>query len=349
VIACLAEGWLTMGPRTQSLEGALAEELGAPSVACVSSGSAALHLACRAIGLGDGDEVVMPALSSVAPAAAVRWTGATPVFADVASPQAPNMDVAGVEAALTDRTKAVVGVHLWGYQADAAALRELCDARGLVLIEDAADAVGAGGTTGHLGCLSFGPGKQLELGEGGAVITADADMEATVRSLRSHAMTSVTWDRHRGYAQSYDVVDVGYNFRIDEPRAALGIARLPRLRAQLERRRAVAAGYRERLGAIDTVELMWDAAAAQAGSNLVFPVLAADREARDRARAALEAAGIETRRYPAVHTLTAYGDGAGGPLPAAEEAADRHYCLPVSAALEDADLDAIAAEVTSVG
>lgn len=336
VIACLEEGWLTMGPRTQALEGALAEELGAPAVVCVSSGFAALHLACRAIGLGDGDEVVMPALAAAAPAAAVRWTGATPVFCDVASVQAPNAGVAEVEAALTDRTKAVVAVHLWGWPTDAAALRELCDARGLVLVEDAADAIGAGGTAGHLGCLSLGPGKQLAVGEGGAVITADADLEATVRSLRSHAMTSVTWDRHRGYAQTYDVVDVGYNFRMDEPRAALGLARLPRLGAEIERRREVAAGYRERLAGVDGVQPLWadDAVA----SPLVFGVLAADREARDRARTALEGAGIETSAYPAAAAL-----------PVAQEVADRHYCLPVAPTLTDADLDAIVADVARGG
>ena len=358
VVACLDEGWLTMGPRTQALEGALADQLGAPSVACVSSGTAALHLAFRAVALEPGDEVIVPSFAFVAAAAAVRATGGTPVFCDVASVQAPNADVAAVEARITDRTRAVVAVHQCGYPADVAALRDLCDQRGLILVEDAAQAIaatvtadGAGaGTVGHLGCLSFSPDKQLVVGEGGAVITADADMEAKVRSLRSHAMTSVTWDRHRGYAQSYDVVDVGYNFRMDEPRAALGLARLPRLAADVEGRRAVAAGYRERLAGVDGVELLWDDEAVRAASHAAFPVLAADREARDRACERLAEAGVQTKRYPAVHRFDAYREFVGDQaLPVTDEVADRLYCLPMAASLEDADLDTITEEVARVG
>ena len=354
VVACLDEGWLTMGPRTQKLEGALAEELGAPAVACVSSGTAALHLACRATGMGPGDEVIVPAISHVAPAAAVRYCWAEPVFCDVDDPARPTAGVAAVEARITERTKAVVAVHLCGYPADVAALRELCDARGLILIEDASQAVaadtgaGAAGTVGHLGCLSFSSAAQLSVGEGGAVITADADMEATVRSLRSHAMTSVTWDRHRGYAKSYDVVDVGYNFRMDEPRAAMGLSRLPRLRAEIDRRRALAEGYRTRLAGVNGVELPWDDHAVRAASHFTFPVLAADRATRDATRERLEAAGVQTAWYPALHRLEGYGDGAAA-LPVSQEVADRLYCLPLSPSVDDGALDAIAREVAADG
>lgn len=356
VLACLDEGWLTMGPRTQAFEAALCQELGAASVACVSSGTAALHLACRAAGLGPGDEAIVPSMTFVATAAAVRYCGAEAVFCDVASPQSPNLDVAAVEAKISDRTKAVMAVHFCGYPADVVALRELCDARGLILIEDAAQAIhadtgaGSAGTVGHLGCLSFFSKKQLCVGEGGAVITSDPDMEATVRSLRSHAMTSVTWDRHRGYAQSYDVVDTGYNFRIDEPRAALGLSRLSRLAGEIDRRRGVAAGYRERLAGVDGVELMWDDAAVQAGSHFAFPILAADRETRDRHRDQLKDAGIQTTWYPAVHRFSDYREREGWePLAASEEVAERHYCLPMSPTLADDDLDAIAEEVAKLG
>lgn len=356
VLACLDEGWLTMGPRTQAFEAALCQELGAASVACVSSGTAALHLACRAAGLGPGDEAIVPSMTFVATAAAVRYCGAEAVFCDVASPQSPNLDVAAVEAKISDRTKAVMAVHFCGYPADVVALRELCDARGLILIEDAAQAIhadtgaGSAGTVGHLGCLSFFSKKQLCVGEGGAVITPDPDMEATVRSLRSHAMTSVTWDRHRGYAQSYDVVDTGYNFRIDEPRAALGLSRLSRLAGEIDRRRGVAAGYRERLAGVDGVELMWDDAAVQAGSHFAFPILAADRETRDRHRDQLKDAGIQTTWYPAVHRFSDYREREGWePLAASEEVAERHYCLPMSPTLADDDLDAIAEEVAKLG
>ena len=266
--------------------------------------------------------------------------------------------MATVEAKITDRTKAVMAVHFCGYPADVVALRELCDARGLILIEDAAQAINAvagpdgatAGTIGHLGCLSFFSKKQLCVGEGGAVITADPDMEAKVRSLRSHAMTSVTWDRHRGYAQSYDVVDVGYNFRMDEPRAALGLSRLPRLAGEIERRRAVAAGYRERLAGVDGVELMWDDDAVQAASHFAFPSWPPTARPATAHRDQLKDAGIQTTWYPAVHRFTEYRERDGWqPLPASEEVAERHYCLPMSPTLEDADLDAITEEVARCG
>lgn len=356
VLRCLEEGWLTMGPRTQAFEAALCAELGAAAVACVASGTAALHLACRAAGLGPGDEAIVPSMTFVATAGAVRYCGAQPVFCDVASARAPNLDVAAVEAKITDRTKVVMAVHFCGYPADVGALRTLCDARGLILIEDAAQAIcadvgpGSAGTVGHLGCLSFFSKKQLCVGEGGAVITSDPDMEATVRSLRSHAMTSVTWDRHRGYAKSYDVVDVGYNFRMDEPRAALGLSRLPRLAGEIDRRRGVAAGYRERLAGVDGIELMWDDGAVAAGSHFAFPVLAADRESRDRHRDQLKEAGIQTTWYPAVHRFSDYREREGWQqLPRSEEAAERHYCLPMSPTLSHDDLDVIAGEVARLG
>src|SRR6478752_3183617 len=143
VAECLRSGWLTMGPRTQAFEAAVAEWTGAEHAVTVSSGTAALHLACRALGLGPGDEVVVPALTFVATANAVRYVGAEPVLCDVASPQRPNLDAATVERCLGPCTRAVIAVHLCGYAADLGPLRELCEARGLALIEDAAQAIGA--------------------------------------------------------------------------------------------------------------------------------------------------------------------------------------------------------------
>jgi len=347
VLDCLESGWLTMGPRTQSFEAALAEELDVAHVVCVSSGTAALHLACLAAGLGPGDEAIVPSATFVATAAAVRYCGAEPVFCDVTTPGTPLMDPADVERRITDRTKAVMPVHFCGYGADVDALGALCSDRGLTLIEDAAQAirarVGSGGamagTAGHMGCLSFFSKKQLCVGEGGAVVSSDERLAAKVRSLRSHAMSSVTWDRHRGYSRSYDVDDVGFNFRIDEPRAALGLSRLPRLAGEIERRRAAVRGYRERLVGTPGIELVFDDDAVEAGSHFAFPVLASDRPARDRARDALAEGGIQSTWYPAVHLFSGYR--AGVSLPATEELADRHLCLPLTTSLEEGDLDAI--------
>ena len=353
VAECLEGGWLTMGPRTQRFEAALADWTGVPNAVAVSSATAALHLACRALDLGPGDEVIVPALTFVATASAPRYTGAQPVLCDVESPERPNLTAAAVERCLTPRTRAVMAVHFCGYPADLGPLRELCDAHGIALVEDAAQAIGAeaepgrqAGTVGRLGCLSFFSKKQLCVGEGGAVLTADEELATTVRSLRSHAMTSGTWDRHTGHEASYDVVDVGYNYRLDEPRAALGLARLPRLRDDIERRRSAVRRYREALADTPGLTLMWTDVDVDRSSHFAFPVLFESGEERLRVRDALHAQWIQTTRYPALHTFTELAPlAAPGSLPAAEAAADRHLALPLSSTQSDASVDAVASAV----
>lgn len=353
VVECLESGWLTMGPRTQAFEGALEESTGAPHAVAVSSGTAALHLACLAAGLGAGDEVILPAFTFVASANAVRYTGATPVFCDVLSPFHPQIDPGAVEQQIGPNTKAVMAVHFWGYPAPVGALRELCDRHGFLLIEDAAQAIGArvdgeraAGTVGQLGCLSFFSKKQLCVGEGGAVLTDREEFAARVRSLRSHGMTTVTWDRHRGHAESYDIVELGFNYRIDEPRAALGLSRLPRLAGGIESRRTVARGYRERLAGLDGLELPFDDEAVGRSAHFAFPVLLEGREERDAFRAELQERGVQSTWYPAIHRFTEYRRLlADVSLPATEEVADRHCALPMADTFGPSELDIVAEAV----
>jgi dTDP-4-amino-4,6-dideoxygalactose transaminase len=357
VLDCLRSGWLTMGPRTKAFEEALASYVGIPHAATVSSGTAALHLACQAAGLGPGDEVIAPAFTFVASASAARYVGAEPVLCDVRSPQDFNIDPEDVARRITSRTRAVVAVHFCGYPADVLALRELCDQHGLVLIEDCAQAIGARvddsgrqvGTVGELGCFSFFSKKQLCVGEGGMVTTADDALDASVRLFRSHAMTSSTWDRHRGHDPAYDVVDIGFNFRMDEPRAALGLSRLARLDEGIVKRRALVRAYRERLADIAGIELAFDEVAVERGSHFAFPVLVKDRQTRDRFRDELKANGIQTTWYPALHSFTEYQRYAPpGGLPNATEVADRHCALPLSTVMDEADVDTVVEVVRSV-
>lgn len=350
VLDCLESGWLTMGPRTQAFERALAEFVGTPNAVTVSSGSAALHLACMAAGVGAGDEVIVPAFTFVASASAPRYTGAEPVLCDVRGPLDFNLDVADVERRITPRTKAVIAVHFCGYPADVLALRELCDAHNLTLIEDCAQAIGADvdghgrrtGTIGELGAFSFFSKKQLCVGEGGMVASAKDELAERVRLLRSHALTSSTWDRHRGHDPAYDVVDVGYNYRLDEPRAALGLSRIARLEDSIDARRAIVRSYRERLRGVPGLELPFDDTAVERSSHFAFPVLVADRETRDRFRDELKAGGIQTTWYPALHTFSEYrryapADG----LPQALATAERHCALPLSPTMDEAAVDAV--------
>ncbi len=352
VLDCLRSGWLTLGPRTADFEQAFAAYVGARHAVAVSSGTAALHLAVIAAGLGPGDEMIVPGLTFVASASAARFVGAEPVLCDIVGPHDLNMDPADVERRITPRTRAVMAVHFCGYPADVIALRELCDARGLVLIEDCAQAIGATvdgieervGTVGAMGCFSLFSKKQLCVGEGGVLTTDDDELAARVRSLRSHAMTSVTWDRHRGHAESYDVVDIGFNYRIDEPRAALAHSRLTRLEADLARRRASVRVYRARLTGLVGIEVPWADRLVERSTHFAFPVLLVDRSARDAFRTALSEQGVQTTWYPAVHRFSDYArrDPALA-LPRVEDAAERHCALPLSSSFTDEEIDVVIA------
>lgn len=231
VLACYRKGWLTLGPRTRELEEALGRRFGCHALA-VSGATAALHLAFRAIGIRAGDEVLLG--GSVGPVArqVTALCGATPVAPAEVRPTAPEL-----ERAVTARTTAVIVEHHGGSRTDQGPLRRLCDRHGLALIEDltevlGVDASGAGEPTrilGDLAYLSFASPSPLGLGTGGAVLTTSDDHATVMASLRSHAMTSGTWERHHGREETYDIVDLGYNYRFDEPRAVLALARLERL------------------------------------------------------------------------------------------------------------------------
>jgi dTDP-4-amino-4,6-dideoxygalactose transaminase len=333
VAECLRSGWLTMGPRTKAFEEAVAQHTGSPHAVAVSSGTAALHLACAALELQPGDEVIVPAFTFLATANAPRYRGATPVLCDVVSAHAPNLDPHDVERRITDRTRAVIAVHMCGYRADMEALRALCAAHGLALIEDSAQGFGIP-PTGDLTCLSFFSKKQLAVGEGGMVLTRDEELAARVRLLGSHAMTSGTWDRHRGHEDSYDVVDIGFNFRLDEPRAALGLSRLKRVTPEIERRRQAVRAYRERLGDL----AMWDDI--ESATHFAFTVLFDSPETRVAVRQALADERIQTTRYPALHQLTEFASY-GRDLPNAEQAALRHLALPLSAHTTEAQVERV--------
>jgi dTDP-4-amino-4,6-dideoxygalactose transaminase len=354
VLECLESGWLTMGPRTQAFEEALAQYVGLPHAVTVSSGTAALHLSLLAAGIGSGDEVIVPGVTFIASAAAARYVGAEPVLCDVRSASDFNIDPEDAARRITPRTRAIVAVHFCGYPADVLALRELCDEHGLVLIEDCAQAIGAHvddhgrqvGSVGELGAFSFFSKKQLCVGEGGMVATADEQLAERVRQLRSHALTSSTWDRHRGHDPAYDVVDIGFNFRLDEGRSALGLSRLGRLQDMVDARRALVRSYREQLADVAGIQLAFDEQAVERASHFAFPVLLADRTQRDRFREGLKARGIQTTWYPALHTFSEYrryapADG----LPRATETAERHCALPLAPTMDDAAVRTVVSAV----
>lgn len=350
VLECLRSGWLTMGPRTQALEEALAAYLGARHAATVASGTAALHLALLAAGVEPDDEVIVPALASVAIGAAARQTRARLVLCDVRGPHDPNIDVDDARKRVGAQTKAVIAPHLCGYAANVSGLRELCDERRLALIEDCSQALGGTvdeggprlGAVGDLAAFCFSSKQQLYVGEGGMVASADERLDRRVRLLRSHALTSGTWDRHRGHDPAYDVVDIGFNYRLDEPRAAFGLNRLSRVDGEVSARREAAAAYRGRLSELPGLEIPWDDRAAASSSNFGFVVLLPDARDAERIRGELTARGVQVGRLRALHRLGEYADCAPADgLPRAAGVAERGLILPLAASMDENAVDAV--------
>jgi dTDP-4-amino-4,6-dideoxygalactose transaminase len=350
-IAVVAEtyrsGWLSMGPRTVDLEHEFARYTGAAHAVAVTNGTAALHLICLAAGLGPGDEVIAPSLTFVASVNAVRYTGASVAFADIESLERPWLSAESVRDAVTPRTRAIMAVHYGGHPGQIERLAELAAERGIVLLEDAAHAAGSRlhgrhlGTFGAASAFSFFSNKNLAVGEGGMVLTEDAELAAQMRTLRSHGMTSLSWDRHRGHATDYDVVALGFNYRIDEPRSALALARLARLDDENARRARLAARYRQEIARVPGITPALDPVDGLESANHLFTAVLAEGVDRDELRAFLAARGIQTSlHYPPAHRFAVHAQGAPE-LPLTDEYAERAVTLPLFADMTDAQQDLV--------
>ena len=346
----LRSGWLTMGPRTKAFEEAFAAQLGVRHGIATSSCTSALHLAYLAAGIGPGDEVIVPAITFVASAAAVRYCGGTPVLADIRGQHDLGIDPDDAEARITPRTKAICAVHYAGYAADVDRLRDICDRHGIALIEDAAHSPSATppgsdrklGTHGLAGCFSFFSNKVFSCGEGGLLATDDDRVAEIARSLRSHAMTSGTWDRHRGHSAGYDVTGLGYNYRLDEPRAALLSARLPGLEDDIAQRRRLVHRYRERLAETPGLTLPYENRDVDFSSCYVMPVMLDDAELREPLRALMLDRKVQTSvLYPAIHEFSAYADSGADGLARSELAARTELTLPLFPGLTEAEQDRV--------
>jgi len=347
VTAVLKSGWLTMGEVTGEFEKEFAAYTGAKHALAVSNATVALHIACLALNIGPGDEVIVPSLTFVATANAVRYTGATPVFADITSENDLTISLASLEGALTPRTKAVMVMHYAGYACDLPRILAWADAHGLPVIEDAAHAAGSFldgrhlGTFGKAGCFSFFSNKNLSTGEGGMIVTEDDALAEQFHLLRSHGMTSLTWDRHQGHAWSYDVVATGYNYRIDEIRSALGREQLRKLRANNARRRELTALYRDLLAELCPALSVPFADHPGISAGHIMPALLPRSADRLRFMEGMKARGIQTSiHYPPVHSFTSFKSSAIGAdrLPVTDEVAAREVTLPLYPTLTDAQL-----------
>jgi dTDP-4-amino-4,6-dideoxygalactose transaminase len=333
----VATGWWSMGATVEEFERRFAEATGTAHAMAVANGTAALHLALLAAGCGPGDEVIVPSLTFVAAANTVVFCGATPVFCDIRGPHDLNLDPDDVEAAVTPATKAIMAMHYGGFPCDMDAIRAIAERHGLAVIEDAAHAPGAAqggrpcGSLGDIGCFSFFANKNLATGEGGMVVTDDDDLAASVRLLRSHGMTSLTWDRHRGHAHSYDVVAPGLNYRLDEIHAAIGLVELARLPERNRRRGDAWRAYRDGLASTAVTVPFCETDERATPSYHLAVVVLPDGVARDGVQERLRERAIQTSvHYPPIHGFSAYRDlGARRPLPQTERVADRLLTLPL--------------------
>jgi dTDP-4-amino-4,6-dideoxygalactose transaminase len=325
-------GWITMGDRVREFEQAFARLHGADDSIAVSSCTAALHLILHALEIGPGDEILVPSLTFVATANSVLYVGAQPVFVDIESSQVPLMSLDEAEAKCTARTKAVILVHFGGYLPDRDRWQSFARRRGLLLIEDAAHAPGlpAAGTFGDAAAFSFYGNKNMTTAEGGAIIARDPSLRDTIRRARSHGMTSGTRQRLDARTPDYDVTLLGFNYRMDELRAALGLAQLKRLTEWNDLRRRLSLHYRQLIvehcrSVIVPFEEAWTSA------HHLMPVLLPAASGRQDVIDELRNRGIQTTvHYPPVHRLTFYNDrDPDCSLPRTEDFARRELTLPL--------------------
>jgi dTDP-4-amino-4,6-dideoxygalactose transaminase len=338
VVDVLRSGRLSLGPTIDRFEELFAEAVGAPYAAAVSSGTAGLHLLCVTAGIAPRDEVITSPYSFVASANCAIYEGATPVFADV-DPRTWTIDPAAVEAAVTPRTKAVVAVDIYGYPSELEELQTICDRHGLVLIDDACEALGARyagrpvGAQGQDAVFAFYPNKQITTGEGGVVTTHS---EATWRLLTSL--------RNQGRADAGGWLEharLGFNYRLDDIRAAIGIGQLEKLDAIVEARRKAAARYTRLLAGVDGLLHPWADDERHVRSWFVYVVKLPPGTDRERVVGELDAAGVQTARYlPCIHLQPYMRDRYGfaeGLCPVAEELSAHTLALPFHARIPEDD------------
>jgi len=344
-------GWLSMGEETISFEESFGSFLG-NDVYCkaVSNGTAALHMALLALDIGDGDEVIIPSLTFVADINVGNLVGATPILADSRDLDDWNMSLESIKKKVTEKTKALIVVHYAGYPCkDIAAISEFCHERGIGLIEDVAHAPGASidgkrcGTFGDVGCFSFFSNKNLSIGEGGMVSTLNPDLNKKFGYLRSHGMTTLTLDRHKGRAITYDVAQPGLNYRMDEMRSAIGSVQLEKLPAGNLRRGELTQRYRSKLAGSSVMIPFGDQPEKTKSVYHILPVLLPQGTDRVMIIGALKGKGIQSSiHYPPFWDFTAYkGQFSPNDSPITAEICRRQLTLPLFPTMTDEEVDQV--------
>ncbi len=333
--------WLTMGERVIAFEKAFAGVHKVGGGVALSSCTAALHLALEASGIGIGDEVLVPSLTFVATVNAVLYVGATPIFVEIEDLHHPHISIVDAAAKLTKKTRAVILMHYGGYVADLVQWRQFCDQNELILIEDAAHApaVGKVGQLSDAATFSFFSNKNLSTAEGGMLLSKHQGVLQRARMLRAHGMSTDTLTRHKGHAFSYQVSMLGYNYRMDELRAAIGLVQLAQLENWNRKRFEITQIYRHFLSEkIPNIGIPFHMESETAAH--LMPVLLPRQSNREKVMAALRRLGIQSSiHYPSVHKFDYYQKRFPGiVLPRTEEFCERELTLPLHPSLGEADV-----------
>lgn len=344
----IKSGWISTGPKCAELEQMFVDMWKVNYAVSVTNCTDALHLCCLVCGVGPGDEVLCPSLTFAASANCIRYAGATPVFCDIVGPEHINIDPEDIKKKITPKTKAIVVVHMAGYPAKMDEIMAIAKEHNLKVIEDACHGPLSEykgkklGTIGDCAAFSFFSNKNISTGEGGMFISNSEELANRARLMRSHGMTTMSYQRASGHATAYDIVELGYNFRLDDIRASIAIEQLKKLPGDLEKRILVRKRYVENLSKIKGVVVPF-ADCTEFTSNYIMPVVLTQgtKEDRDAIREKIHAAGIQTSvHYPAIHKFSIYKDY-GAVLPQTEYVTDHEITLPMYAALTMEQVDFI--------
>lgn len=340
VLDVLKSKWISTGPKTAEFEQLFSEMLQVKNSVALTNCTVSLHLAMKLIDVKEGDEVICPSLTFVATVNAIRYVNATPVFADIKSYQDLTLDPDDIERKITPKTKAIIVMHYAGFACDMDSIMAIADRYNLKVIEDACHGPLSEykdsklGTIGDIGCFSFFSNKNISTGEGGMLVTNNHDYAESAKLLRSHGMTSLSYERAKGHSTTYDVIDLGYNYRIDDIRAAIGIVQLKKLKQDLEKRKNTRDEYIKQLGSEESIIIPF-IDRKDFSSNYIFPVILQNSnfKKRDSIRNSLDNEGIQTSiHYPAVHRFSIYNKFSLR-LPKTEYVADNLITLPMYSSL----------------
>ena len=348
----IMSGWISTGPKNAELEQMFKDMWGVKHAVSMTNCTDALHVCCMVCGFGPGDEVLCPSLTFAASANCIRYVGATPVFCDIVGPEHINIDPKDIEAKITSKTKGIVVVHMAGFPAKMDEIMAIAKKYNLKVVEDACHgplSVYKGkklGTIGDCAAFSFFSNKNISTGEGGMFITNNDEMEKKARLIRSHGMTTMSYQRATGHATTYDIIGLGYNFRMDDIRASIAIEQLKKLPKDLETRQKVRKRYLDNLSKVKGIVVPF-ADYKEFVSNYIMPIVLVDSNAERRniIRDKIHAAGIQTSvHYPPVHKFQTFKDYYTE-LPQTDYVTDNEITLPMYAALTGEQIDYICSVV----